>query len=172
MVKASKHTGRTDLDLTDTGECQAKLAAEAGAILQLRDRWWWPRRRALLTAELASLTSTSHSPAGRMGLRRLRGLTTVKSARPCRTGRCGRIRARAARAWPTSPRARRAAVALAVDNMAERDVVFVGHGRFSPLDADPLDRAAGVDGIRLSMAAASIAVWVRAWCPARFPRWA
>ncbi|MDT5291577.1 MAG: hypothetical protein QOF88_6466, partial [Mycobacterium sp.] len=62
--KSGKHTGRTDLELTETGREQARLAAGALADLQLRDPVVIssPRRRALVTAELAGLTVDEVTP--------------------------------------------------------------------------------------------------------------
>ena len=62
--KSGKHTGRTDLELTEDGREQARLAAEALADLQLRDPLVIssPRHRALVTAELAGLTVDEVTP--------------------------------------------------------------------------------------------------------------
>ena len=56
--KSGQHTSTTDLDLTDDGREQARLASFTIAHLQLRDAVVFssPRRRALRTAELAGLT--------------------------------------------------------------------------------------------------------------------
>ena len=62
--KSGRHTSRTDLDLTDTGREQAKLAAEALADLQLQNPLVVssPRQRAQVTAELAGLNVDEVSP--------------------------------------------------------------------------------------------------------------
>jgi len=62
--KNGRHTSRTDLDLTDEGREQARLAAEALGDLQLRAPLVIssPRHRALVTAELAGLTVDEVSP--------------------------------------------------------------------------------------------------------------
>ncbi|ORV01451.1 acid phosphatase [Mycolicibacterium canariasense] len=159
--KSGKHTGRTDLDLTDTGRYQAKLAAEALGDLQLRDPLVVssPRRRALLTAELAGLTVDEVTPLlAEWDYGDYEGLTTVEIresvpgwtvwTHPCPGGESmADVTARAD-----------AAVALALDNMAERDVVFVGHGHFSRSMLTRWIELPVSEGIRLSMAAASIAV--------------
>lgn len=159
--KSGKHTGRTDLDLTDTGRYQAKLAAEALGDLQLRDPLVVssPRRRALLTAELAGLTVDEVTPLlAEWDYGDYEGLTTVEIRQtvpnwtvwthPCPGGESmADVTARAD-----------AALALALDNMAERDVVFVGHGHFSRSMLTRWIELPVSDGIRLSMAAASIAV--------------
>ena len=62
--KSGRHTGRAELDLTDTGREQAKLAADALAVLSLDNPWvvTSPRRRAQVTAELAGLKVDEVSP--------------------------------------------------------------------------------------------------------------
>jgi probable phosphoglycerate mutase len=50
------------------------------------------------------------------------------------------------------------AVALALEHMATRDVVFVGHGHFSRAVMTRWMELPITDGIRISMAAASISV--------------
>jgi probable phosphoglycerate mutase len=159
--KSGKHTGRTDLDLTDTGRYQAKLAAEALGDLQLRNPLVVssPRRRALLTAELAGLTVDEVTPLlAEWDYGDYEGLTTPEIRQtvpgwtvwthPCPGGESmADVTARAD-----------AAVALALENMAERDVVFVGHGHFSRSMLTRWIELPVSEGIRLSMAAASIAV--------------
>ncbi|MGH3583770.1 MAG: acid phosphatase [Mycobacterium sp.] len=159
--KSGKHTGRTDLELTDTGRQQAKLAAEALSDLQLRDPLVVssPRTRALVTAELAGLTVDEVSPLlAEWDYGDYEGLTTPEIRQtvpdwtvwthPCPGGETiDDVTARAD-----------AAVALALDNMADRDVVFVGHGHFSRSMLTRWIELPVSEGIRLSMAAASIAV--------------
>jgi len=62
--KSGRHTGRTELDLTETGQEQAKLAADALAVLRLDNPLvvTSPRRRAQVTAELAGLKVDEVSP--------------------------------------------------------------------------------------------------------------
>ena len=62
--RSGRHTSRTDLDLTETGREQAKVTAEALAELELDNPLVIssPRRRALVTAELAGLTVDEVSP--------------------------------------------------------------------------------------------------------------
>ena len=62
--KSGQHTGRTELDLTETGREQAKLAADALSVLTLDNPLVVssPRRRALVTAELAGLKVDEVSP--------------------------------------------------------------------------------------------------------------
>ena len=73
---SGKHTSRTELDLTDAGRAQAKSAGETLARLELDNPYVVssPRKRALVTAELAGLNGRRGDTADqRMGLRRLRG---------------------------------------------------------------------------------------------------
>src|SRR5258708_28351485 len=62
--KSGRHTGRTELDLTETGREQAKLAADALDVLSLDNPVvvTSPRRRAQVTAELAGLSVDEVSP--------------------------------------------------------------------------------------------------------------
>ena len=62
--KSGRHTGRTELDLTETGREQAKLAADALDVLSLDNPLvvTSPRRRAQVTAELAGLSVDEVSP--------------------------------------------------------------------------------------------------------------
>ena len=62
--KSRQHTSRTDLDLTENGQHQAKVTAEALTELKLKTPMVIssPRRRALVTAELAGLAVDEVSP--------------------------------------------------------------------------------------------------------------
>src|SRR6188472_2217551 len=62
--KSGQHTSRTELDLTDTGREQAKLAADALSVLTLDNPFVVssPRQRAIVTAELAGLKVDEVSP--------------------------------------------------------------------------------------------------------------
>ncbi|MHC9293351.1 acid phosphatase [Mycobacterium sp. LTG2003] len=158
---SGRHTGRTDLDLTDTGRYQAKLAAEALAELQLHDPLVIssPRHRALVTAELAGLTVDEVDPLlAEWDYGDYEGLTTpqIRETEPdwlvwthgCPGGES---------VAEVSERADRA-VALALSHMERRDVVFVGHGHFSRAMLTRWVELPVSDGIRLSMVPASIAV--------------
>jgi broad specificity phosphatase PhoE len=159
--KSGKHTGRTDLELTATGREQAKLAAEALADLQLRDPLVVssPRHRARVTAELASLTVDEVTPLlAEWDYGDYEGLTTpeIREKVPdwtvwkygCPDGESvAAITVRADRA-----------VALALSHMESHDVVFVGHGHFSRSVMTRWIELPISEGIRVSMAAASIAV--------------
>jgi broad specificity phosphatase PhoE len=159
--KSGKHTGRTDLELTETGREQAKLAAEALADLQLSDPLVVssPRHRALVTAELAGLTVDEVTPLlAEWDYGDYEGLTTpeIRETVPdwtvwkygCPDGESvDAITVRADRA-----------VALALSHMESHDVVFVGHGHFSRSVMTRWMELPISEGIRVSMAAASIAV--------------
>jgi broad specificity phosphatase PhoE len=159
--KSGRHTGRTELDLTETGRQQAILAADALAELQLRDPLviTSPRRRALVTAELAGLTIDEVSPLlAEWDYGDYEGLTTpeIRETVPdwmvwthgCPGGESvAEVGERADRA-----------VDLSLKHMATRDVVFVGHGHFSRAVLTRWAELPVSDGIRVSMVAASIAV--------------
>ncbi|MCV7355851.1 acid phosphatase [Mycolicibacterium fluoranthenivorans] len=159
--KIGKHTGRTDLELTDVGRRQAELAAEALGDLQLRNPLVVssPRRRALVTAELAGLTVDEVTPLlAEWDYGDYEGLTTPQIRQsvpgwtvwthPCPGGESmADVTARAD-----------AALELALGQMVDRDVVFVGHGHFSRSMLTRWIELPVSEGIRLSMAAASIAV--------------
>ena len=156
-----RHTGTTDLELTDVGRNQARLATEAIAALRLTNPLVFssPRRRALVTAELAGLTVHEVTPLlAEWDYGDYEGLTTpqIREQVPdwlvwthgCPGGESlADVSARADRA-----------VALALEHMATRDVVFVGHGHFSRAVMTRWMELPITDGIRVSMAAASISV--------------
>ena len=132
--KSGQHTGRTDLDLTDNGRAQAELAGRVLRDLHLDDPQVIssPRRRALATAELAGLTVDEMSPLlAEWDYGSYEGVTTAQIhesvpdwliwTHGCPGGET---------VAQVSDRADRA-VALALEHMASRDVVFVGHGHFS-----------------------------------------
>ena len=129
-----KHTSRTDLDLTDKGREQAKLAALTLEHLGLDNPLVVssPRKRAIVTAELAGLTVHEVSPLlAEWDYGNYEGLTTVE----IRTDTPGWL------LWTygcpggesvdqVSMRADQA-VGYALEHMVDRDVVFVSHGHFS-----------------------------------------
>lgn len=129
-----KHTSHTDLDLTERGRERARLAAQTLERLNLDNPLVVssPRRRAIATAELAGLSVDEISPLlAEWDYGDYEGLTTHE----IRTGTPGWL------LWTygcpggesvdqVSMRADQA-VAYAMDQMAERDVVFVSHGHFS-----------------------------------------
>jgi broad specificity phosphatase PhoE len=129
-----KHTSRTDLDLTERGREQAQLAARTLEHLALDNPLviCSPRKRAVVTAELAGLEIDEISPLlVEWDYGDYEGLTTHE----IRTDTPGWL------LWTygcpggesvdqVSMRADQA-VSYALDHMTTRDVVFVSHGHFS-----------------------------------------
>ncbi|MBI3213574.1 MAG: acid phosphatase [Mycobacterium sp.] len=132
--KSGQHTSTTDLDLTDNGREQARLAALALVHLGLNNPVVFssPRKRALATAELAGLkVDEVTSVLSEWNYGEYEGRTT----RDIRTDVPGWL------LWTygcpggesvdqVSMRADQA-INLALEHMGERDVVFIGHGHFS-----------------------------------------
>ena len=159
--RSGQHTGRTDLDLTEDGREQAVLAADALGELQLDDPIVIssPRRRAIVTAELAGLTVDEVSPLlAEWDYGDYEGLTTpqIRETVPgwmvwthgCPGGES---------VAQVSERADQA-LEMALSHLASRDVIFVGHGHFSRSMLTRWIELPLSEGIRVSMAAASIAV--------------
>ncbi|WP_067854980.1 acid phosphatase [Nocardia shimofusensis] len=156
-----RHTSRTELDLTEAGRRQAESAAVALAELKLRDPLIVssPRRRAMVTAELAGLSVDEElSLLREWDYGDYEGLTTaqIRETVPdwlvwthgCPGGESvSAVSARADRA-----------VVLALECLESRDVVFVGHGHFSRVLLARWMELPVAHGIRISMVPASIAV--------------
>ena len=159
--RSGRHTGRTDLDLTDTGREQATQTAEALARLELHDPLVIssPRRRALDTAKLAGLAVDEVSDLlAEWDYGDYEGKTTpeIRETDPdwlVWTHGCPGGESVAA----VSERADRA-VDMALQHLEERDVIFVGHGHFSRSVIARWAELSLPDGIRFAMVAASIAV--------------
>ena len=158
--KIGQHTSRTELELTDNGREQAKVAAETLAELQTARSVVIssPRHRALVTAELAGLTVDEVTPLLASGTTATTRATTpeIRQTVPdwlvwthgCPGGETvAQVCDRADRA-----------IALALHHMESRDVVFVGHGHFSRAVITRWIEQPVYEGIRFAMAAASIAV--------------
>lgn len=158
---SGRHTGRTELDLTETGREQAKLAADVLDVLSLDNPLVVssPRKRALVTAELAGLTVDEVSPLlAEWDYGDYEGLTTteIRQTEPewlvwthgCPGGESGQ---------QVSERADRA-IEFALEHMQSRDVLFVGHGHFSRSILTRWVQLEISEGIRFAMVAASIAV--------------
>ena len=159
--KSGRHTGRAELDLTDTGREQAKLAADALSVLSLDNPLVVssPRRRAQVTAELARLKVDEVSPLlAEWDYGEYEGLTTAEIRQKvpdwlvwthgCPGGESPQ---------QVSDRADRA-IAHALEHMESRDVLFVGHGHFSRAVVTRWVELNVSEGIRFAMVAASIAV--------------
>ena len=158
---SGRHTGRTELDLTETGRAQAKLAADALDVLSLDNPLVVssPRRRALVTAELAGLTVDDVSPLlAEWDYGDYEGLTTqqIRQTVPdwlvwthgCPGGES---------LQQVSDRADHA-IEYALEHMKSRDVLFVGHGHFSRAVLTRWVQLDITEGVRFAMVAASIAV--------------
>jgi broad specificity phosphatase PhoE len=159
--KSGQHTGRTDIDLTYNGRIQAELTGRVLRELNLADPLVIssPRQRALSTAKLAGLTVARESELlAEWDYGDYEGLTTpqIQESVPdwlvwthgCPGGES---------VQQVSDRADRA-VALALEHMASRDVVFVGHSHFSRSVITRWVELPLVDGSRFWMLAGSIAV--------------
>jgi broad specificity phosphatase PhoE len=159
--KSGQHTGRTDLELTDTGRVQAELVGRVLRELKLDDPLVIssPRVRALTTAKLAGLAVDEVSGLlAEWDYGAYEGLTTpqIQELVPdwliwthgCPGGETvAQVSSRADRA-----------VALALEHMASRDVVFVGHSHFSRSVITRWVELPLVEGSRFWMLAGSIAV--------------
>jgi broad specificity phosphatase PhoE len=159
--KSGQHTSRTDLELTDTGRVQAELAGRVLRELKLVDPLVIssPRIRALTTAKLAGLAVDEVSPLlAEWDYGSYEGLTTrqIQESVPdwlvwthgCPGGET---------VDQVSHRAD-SAVSLALENMASRDVVFVGHSHFSRSVITRWVELPLVEGSRFWMLAGSVAV--------------
>jgi broad specificity phosphatase PhoE len=159
--KSGQHTSRTELELTETGREQAKLAADALDVLSLDNPLVVssPRKRALVTAELAGLKVDEVSPLlAEWDYGDYEGLTTaqIRQTVPdwlvwthgCPGGE---------NLQQVSDRADQA-IAYALTHMESRDVLFVGHGHFSRALVTRWVELPVSEGIRFAMVAASIAV--------------
>jgi broad specificity phosphatase PhoE len=159
--KSGQHTGRTDLELTHHGRAQATATGRALADLHLENPKVIssPSKRTVSTAELACLTVDEESPLlTEWDYGSYEGLTTaqIHESQPdwliwthgCPHGET---------VTQVSDRADRA-VALALEQMATRDVVFVGHGHFSRAVITRWVELPLVEGSRFGMPAGSIAI--------------
>lgn len=159
--RSGRHTGRTDLELTETGRNRAKLAAEPLAALGLDNPLVVssPMRRARDTSELAGLRVAEVSELlHEWDYGEYEGLTTAEIRRSvpdwlvwthgCPGGESvADVGARADRA-----------LAYATEQLAHRDVVFVGHGHFSRAMITRWAELPVSQGIRFAMTPAAIAV--------------
>lgn len=159
--KSGQHTGRTEVELTDAGREQAQLAAEVLGELKLVDPLVIssPRRRSLVTGELAGLSVDDVTEQlAEWDYGSYEGLTTeqIRESVPdwlvwthgCPGGES---------VAQVSERAD-AAVTTALRHMESRDVVFVSHGHFSRAVITRWVELPLVEGSRFGMITASIAV--------------
>jgi broad specificity phosphatase PhoE len=158
---SGQHTGSTEIDLTENGRTQAKLAGGVLSGLNLVDPLVIssPRQRALVTAELAGLTVNEISPLlAEWDYGEYEGVTTkeIRKTDPdwlvwthgCPGGES---------VAQVSERADRA-IAMAMEYMESHDVVFVSHGHFSRSVITRWVELPLVEGSRFGMRTASIAM--------------
>ncbi|WP_067970781.1 acid phosphatase [Mycolicibacter icosiumassiliensis] len=159
--QSGRHTGRTDLELTEVGRRQAVAARATLTKLALDNPLviCSPRRRAQVTAELAGLHVDEISDdLAEWDYGRYEGLTTAQIRESesdwliWTHGSAG-----GETVAQVSDRADRM-VAVALRHLASRDVVFVGHGHFSRAVITRWLELPLADGARFAMAAASMAV--------------
>lgn len=149
------------MDLTELGRDQAKAAGETLAQEHLDHPYIVssPRKRALVTVELAGLTPDEVTPLiSEWDYGDYEGTTTeeIRKAVPnwlvwthgCPGGET------TAQVWERADRA----IAMALAHMEARDVVFVGHGHFSRAVLTRWIEQPIYEGMRFAMPAASIAV--------------
>jgi probable phosphoglycerate mutase len=159
--KSGQHTGRTEVELTEAGRTQAKLAGGVLGELKLVDPLVIssPRQRSLTTAQLAGLSVDEVSELlTEWDYGSYEGLTTeqIHETVPdwlvwthgCPGGETVK---------QVSERAD-AAVATALEHMETRDVIFVSHGHFSRAVITRWVELPLVEGSRFGMITASIAV--------------
>jgi probable phosphoglycerate mutase len=158
---SGQHTGSTEIDLTENGRTQAKLAGGVLSGLGLGDPLVIssPRQRALVTAELAGLTVDEVSPLlAEWDYGEYEGVTTKKIhetdpdwlvwTHGCPGGES---------VQQVSGRADRA-IAMALRQMESRNVVFVSHGHFSRSVITRWVELPLAEGARFGMRTASIAM--------------
>jgi broad specificity phosphatase PhoE len=159
--KSGQHTGSTDIELTENGRAQAKLAGQVLGDLNLDHPVVYssPRQRALDTAELAGLSVNEISPLlAEWDYGQYEGVTTeqIRETNPdwlvwthgCPGGES---------VAQVSKRADRAIV-MALEQMESRDVVFVSHGHFSRSVITRWVELPLVEGSRFGMRTASVAM--------------
>ena len=159
--KSGQHTGSTDIELTENGRAQAKLAGQVLGDLNLDHPVVYssPRQRALDTAELAGLPVNEISPLlAEWDYGEYEGVTTkqIRETNPdwlVWTDGCPGGESVA----QVSERADRAIV-MALEQMESRDVVFVSHGHFSRSVITRWVELPLVEGSRFGMRTASVAM--------------
>jgi probable phosphoglycerate mutase len=158
---SGQHTGSTEIDLTENGRTQAKLAGGvlSGMSLDNPVVISSPRQRALVTAELAGLTVDEISPLlAEWDYGEYEGVTTKKIRETVPdwlvwTHGCPGGESVA----QVSERAD-LAIAMALQHLESHDVVFVSHGHFSRAVITRWVELPLVEGRRFGMRTASIAM--------------
>jgi probable phosphoglycerate mutase len=158
---SGQHTGSTEIDLTENGRTQAKLAGGVLKGLALDDPVVIssPRQRAVVTAELAGLSVDEISPLlAEWDYGEYEGVTTEKIRETVPdwlvwTHGCPGGESVA----QVSERADQA-IAMALRHMESHDVVFVSHGHFSRAVITRWVELPLVEGRRFGMRTASVAM--------------
>jgi broad specificity phosphatase PhoE len=158
---SGQHTGSTEIDLTENGRTQAKLAGGVLKGLALDDPVVIssPRQRAVVTAELAGLVVDETSPLlAEWDYGQYEGVTTekIREAVPdwlvwthgCPGGES---------VAQVSERADQA-IAMALRHLESHDVVFVSHGHFSRAVITRWVELPLVEGRRFGMRTGSVAM--------------
>ncbi|WP_405485416.1 acid phosphatase [Nocardia sp. NBC_00511] len=158
---ARRHTGRTDVPLTDIGEAQARAAGKQLAGMDLRNPLVFssPRRRAVHTAELAGLTDVIiDDDLVEWDYGSYEGLTTVEIDRmdPGWTIWTG-VTPEGETAEHVRKRADQV-LATVIPELSTRDVVLVGHGHFSRALIARWAEFEVVEGRRFFMSTAAVTV--------------
>ena len=159
--KSGKHTGRTELELTDHGRAQATAATETIAQLRLTDPYVVssPRLRARTTAELAGLHVDEVNPLiSEWDYGDYEGITTAEIRKTVPNWLVWTHGCPGGETTAQVCQRADAAIAMALDRMQNRDVVFVGHGHFSRAVITRWTEQPVYEGIRFAMPAVSIAV--------------
>ncbi|MBV9351979.1 MAG: acid phosphatase [Mycobacterium sp.] len=159
--KSGQHTGRTELDLLDAGRERARAVAETLSKLDLENPLVIssPRRRAVETAELAGLTVDEESELlAEWDYGSYEGLTTAQVQESDPDWLIWTHGAPGGESVVQVNERADAAVALALQNMESRDVVFVGHGHFSRVVIARWVELPVVEGLRFAMHAGGLAV--------------
>jgi broad specificity phosphatase PhoE len=159
--KSGQHTGRTELDLLDSGRERARAIAETLSKLDLENPLVIssPRRRAVETAELAGLTVGEESELlAEWDYGSYEGLTTAQVQESDPDWLIWTHGAPGGESVAQVNERADSAVALALQNMESRDVVFVGHGHFSrAVIARWVELPVG-EGLRFALHAGGLAV--------------
>jgi broad specificity phosphatase PhoE len=159
--KSGQHTGRTELDLLDSGRERARAIAETLSKLDLENPLVIssPRRRAVETAELAGLTVDEESELlAEWDYGSYEGLTTAQVQESDPVWLVWTHGAPGGESVAQVNERADSAVALALQNMESRDVVFVGHGHFSrAVIARWVELPVG-EGLRFALHAGGLAV--------------
>ncbi|MGX1807674.1 acid phosphatase [Nocardia sp. NPDC055321] len=158
---ARRHTGRTDIPLTPTGEEQALAAGKLLEDLRLRDPLVLssPRQRATRTAELAGLTDVRiDDDLAEWDYGAYEGLTTVEIQR---TVPDWTVWTAAVPEGETAEQVGRRADRVldsVLPELTRRDVVLVGHGHFSRVLIARWAEFGVIEGRRFFLSTAAITV--------------